>query len=94
MFGREQGGQRLEPSTYVEDLDIFNSELIYRLSKVGRKVDYEITKYECRPDLIAADIYGKDSYQALLMFCNKMRADEFTIGKTIKYYEPVDIDQL
>lgn len=57
-----------ELSNYIEEMDFCNSRLLYELSRpeLSREL-YEITVYEYRPDLIAKDFYGSDSYQGIVM---------------------------
>lgn len=57
-----------ELSNYVEGMDFFNSRLLYELTRpeLEREI-YEISVYEYRPDLIAKDFYGNESYQGIVM---------------------------
>lgn len=84
-----------ELTNYVEGYDIFNSLLLNLLADPDTEKDeYEITVYEYRPDLIAKDIYGSDSYLGILMMQARMTLPEFQKGKIIRYIPKSIIDNL
>jgi len=55
-------------ANYIEGYDIYNSTLLVILNDPSiSRVQYEITAYEYRPDLLAKDFYGSTSYMGLLI---------------------------
>ena len=53
---------------YIEGFDVYNSLLLLRLSDTSLPRElYQIETYEYRPDLIAKDFYGSESYLAYVM---------------------------
>lgn len=70
---------------YVEGYDIYNSTLLRLLNDPGtEKIDYLITVYEYRPDLIAKDIYGDSSYEGLLMAQCCIGLNSYTRGTYLR----------
>lgn len=59
---------RTELANYIEGNDVYNASLLIYLNDPRiERVDYTITAFEYRPDLLAKDFYGSTSYQGLFL---------------------------
>jgi hypothetical protein len=74
--------------------DYANSTLLKYLDECDTLLDYTITKYECRVDLISKDIYKSDRYSWILMYINRMSIEDFIRGRVIKYIPIKYIEQI
>lgn len=86
MYTREDNitNSTSELSNYIEGFDVFNSKLLYELNKPDIiKQSYTIKVYEKRPDLIAKEVYGSDSYLGFVILQGGSDLDKYTIGSTI-----------
>jgi len=84
-----------DPSNYVEGYDIFDSTLLYLISNPTLPRDrYEITVYECRPDLIAKDIYGSENYMGLLLLQINKGLDELIKGTILNVLPKSILDKI
>jgi len=84
-----------EVVNYIDGNDVYNSSLIELLKDPGLpREEYEITTYEYRPDLIAADFYGSSSYEALLMIQTGTTLTNYTKGETLELIPKTDLDTL
>lgn len=84
-----------DPSNYISGYDIFNSTLLYMLGDPNiPKEIYEITVYECRPDMIARDIYGSESYLGLLLLQINKKLEELTKGTLLEVIPKNILDKL
>lgn len=84
-----------EVSRYVEGNDIFNSELLRALDDPSiNRVRYMITRFEYRPDLIAKEIYGSDSYCSILMHQLRMSLGDYKRGMVVRVIPKSDIDRI
>ena len=55
-------------STYIESNDLYNAVLFDLIKDAyHERVPYEIRTFEFRPDLIAKDIYGSESYLGIFL---------------------------
>lgn len=73
-----------ELSNYIEEFDVFNSKFLYEISKPGvSKVSYKITVYEERPDLIAKDFYGSDTYLGIVLIQGGTDLSNYAKGNSI-----------
>lgn len=73
-----------ELSNYIEGYDVFNSKLLYEISKPDiERQAYTIKVYEKRPDLIAKDFYGSDSYLGFIILQGGSDLSNYTVGSTI-----------
>ena len=85
----------IEPSNYVEGIDIYNSLLLRYLNDPDvTREDYLITNYQMRPDLIARDYYGDSSYEGLLMLQCPIPLEELKIGLVIRLIPKVTLDNI
>jgi hypothetical protein len=81
-------------NNYVEGFDVYNSSFLRLLNKPGvEKVDYLITVYEYRPDLIAKDIYGDSGYEGILMAQMNIGLESYTRGTYLKVIPKEIIDE-
>lgn len=84
-----------EVSNYVDGIDIFNSTLLRTLNDPNiSRVDYLITNYQFRPDLIANDFYGSDSYEGLLMLQNPIPISKYRKGLILKLIPKSELDSI
>jgi hypothetical protein len=80
---------------YVSGFDVYNSKLIELLRDPGlEREEYEITTSEYRPDLIAADIYGSDDYEGLLMIQTGSTLTNFKKGVILTIIPKDSLDSL
>ena len=98
MYTRENktSTNNVNLSNYIEGFDIFNSKLLYKLRdpKVN-KVGYTITKYPCRPDLIALDYYGSTDYSDyVVLAAGDKGMNAFSLGNTIELISKTDLDNI
>ena len=70
---------------YIEGFDVYNSLLLHRLrdQEVPREI-YQIKSYDYRPDLVALDYYGSESYTAFVIIQSKIGLDGYTRGTYLK----------
>ena len=81
----------IKPVNYIENSDIYNSSLIYELTNPNiEKVNYEITVYEYRPDLIAEQFYGSKDYLPYIFLSSGVTLEQLKKGNIIKLI-PKDI---
>lgn len=80
---------------YIEGFDVYNSHLLLELSdpSIYREL-YQITVYEYRPDLIAKDFYGSESYMAYILLQAGMNVENYTRGRWIKLIPKLKLDEL
>lgn len=82
-------------SNYIEGYDVYNSKLLRLLNDPGtHKVDYLITSYDYRPDLIAKDIYGSTDYTGLLMHQCCISLTDYRRGVYLKVIPKEELDKL
>lgn len=80
---------------YIDGFDVYNSHLLLKLSDPSLEKElYQITTYEYRPDLIAKDFYGSDSYMAYVLLQAGIDIDNYTRGRWIKLAPKIYIDEL
>ena len=82
-------------SNYIEGVDVYNSELLLKLQdpRLNRDV-YEVTVYQFRPDLIAKDYYGSESYMGLVIVQNGMGLEKYTKGTFLSLIKKTDLDNI
>lgn len=93
MFKRTESyalSSDLNPLRYIENtelagLDLANSTLLYMLDKETEYLEYTITRYERRIDLISIDIYGSSDYSWIVMYTNRIKISELVRGVKLKY---------
>lgn len=66
---------------YIDLSDPYNSFLLYSLSNI-QSVDYTITKFQGRADLIAKDVFDDPMYYPVLIFLNPY--SKFELKEIIK----------
>lgn len=76
---------------YIEGFDVYNSLLLLRLSDNSiQKESYQIRTYEYRPDLIALDYYGSESYLPYVLLQGGYSIQSYKKGITLSLI-PKDI---
>lgn len=84
-----------ELANYIDGYDVYNSSLLERLHDPSiQKEDYEITVYQYRPDLIAADYYRDSKYTGILMLQVGISLESYTKGVTIKLIPKTTLDEI
>lgn len=77
-------GKKENVSNYVEGVDVYNSTFLHLLcDPTLTKTPYQITTYEYRPDLIAKDFYGSDSYMGILLAQTGLELSSYVRGQFI-----------
>lgn len=97
MYTKKQKIQsdRTELSNYIEDIDVYNSYLIQKLTDPTlEREKYEITVYEFRPDLIALDFYSDYKYMGLLLIQTRLTLDKFRRGVVLELIPKNIIDNI
>lgn len=82
-----KSGSNISPSLFVENNDIHNSELLYRLDNITDRKLYQITKFENRIDLISNDIYKTDDYSWILLYINRVNVEDLVRGTYLEYID-------
>lgn len=75
---------------YIEGFDVYNSLLLHKLQDQSIRRELYQIKYDYRPDLVAIDYYGSDSYMALVIIQSKISQVENIRGNYIQLI-PKDI---
>lgn len=88
MFNKSQDITKRDNSLklYIEDTDIYNSLLLYKLndSKLNR-ISYIIPdNYQYRPDLIAKDLYESEGLQGYVMLQTGLQLNQYVGGTKLK----------
>lgn len=97
MFGRKDQivSEPSNLSNYIDGFDVFDSRFIYELNKPGiPKELYKITVYDGRPDLIAKDFYGSDSYLGIVILQGGSDLSNYKIGNLISLVPRSKIDTI
>lgn len=82
-------------SNYIDGYDIYNSEFLEKLNDPSiQRVDYEITTYEFRPDLIAEDFYGSTNYLGIVVLTAARGLETYTRGSIIKLIPPITLENI
>jgi len=70
---------------YIEEFDVYNSLLLLRMSDTSlpREI-YQIKTYEYRPDLIAQDYYGSESYLTYILLQGGLSIEGYRKGTVLK----------
>ena len=80
---------------YIDGSDVYNSKLIELLRDPGLpRKEYEIKTFEYRPDLIAKEYYGSDSYTGLIMIQNGFGLENYTKGTVLELIYKTDLDNV
>lgn len=79
------------PLRYIQDNDYYNA-ILFRLLPKQRLYEYVITKP--RYDLISEELYGKSSYDWLLLLINGIKESDLIRGNKIKYITNEDFKEL
>lgn len=86
---------KTELANYIDGYDVYNSSILIYLSNPRiERVNYLITAYEYRPDLIARDFYGDVSYQSLLMLQVGGALEGYKRGYTIQLIPKTTLDAI
>lgn len=89
------GARKQDLSNYVEGYDVYNSKLLDLLKNPNiEKVEYVITKYEYRPDLIAEDFYGDEKYTGILMIICGISLEGYTRGTVLNLIPKSKIENI
>lgn len=97
MYTRERQlhGMPSDICNYIDDIDVYDSTLIADLINPSIiKIPYEITRFDYRPDLIAKDFYGSESYLPYVILQTGKDIEEFTKGSTIYLTPKSVIDEI
>lgn len=89
-----QGNASLELSKIVEDTDIFNSELLYRLTKFPeyKLKSKEIKVSSLNPSSLAYTIYGDQKFSWILIIFNPQLSHlQYSLGDVVRYPELTDL---
>ena len=82
-------------SNYINGFDIYNSELLYKLSDPDIEYElFEITTWEYRPDMIAKYFYGSTSYTDLVILQMKVGIEDLKKGLILKLIPKSTLDNL
>ena len=76
---------------YVNDSDVYNSFLLYILPNI-LTIDYTITKFKGRVDLISNEIFGNPLYYSILLFLNPYST--FELKEVIKIIDKNQLNNL
>ena len=80
---------------YIDGVDIYNSLVVQELKNPGlTREPYEITTYQYRPDLIAREFYGSESYEGLVLLQTGLVLSNFTRGKVIQLIAKTELNNL
>ena len=83
--------QKEHLGNYIEGFDVYNSLLLLRLSDTSLTRDlYQIKTYEYRPDLIAKDYYGSESYLEYILLQGGIAIQSYRKGVVLRLI-PKDI---
>lgn len=86
---------KLDPSNYIEDYDVYNSILIDKLRDPSiTRSNYVINTYEFRPDLIARDFYGDSKYMGIMMLSLSLDLSQYTKGTVLEMIPKASIDAI
>lgn len=86
---------KLDPSNYIEDYDVYNSILIDKLRDPSiTRSSYVINTYEFRPDLIARDFYGDSKYMGIMMLSLSLDLSQYTKGTVLEMIPKASIDAI
>ena len=92
---KSMGSKKQDLSNYVEGYDIYNSKLLELLKDPKiETVEYTITKYEYRPDLIAQDFYRDEKYTGILMITCGIGLEEYIRGVILKLIPKSVLDRI
>ena len=97
MFRKRKNitSERENLGNYIEGFDVYNSHLLLQLADPSlEKEMYQITAFEYRPDLIAKDFYGSDTYMAYVLLQVGMEIDGYKKGRWIEIVSKIDLDEL
>lgn len=97
MYTKKQKIQSNESnlSNYIEGFDVYNSLFLQKISDPSlKRLKYEITVNEFRPDLIAYDFYGNSEYMGFLMAQIKIPLKNLKRGVIISLLPKETIDNI
>lgn len=82
-------------SNYIDNIDIYNSLLLNKLSNPGLTRElYEIKTYQFRPDLIAKDYYESENYMGLVILQTGLTLSNFTRGTILNLIVKRELDNI
>lgn len=87
--------QKEDLGNYIEGSDVYNSLLLLRLSDTSLPRElYQIKTYEYRPDLIAKDYYGSESYLAYILLQGGLRIQDYQKGIILRLIPKETLDSI
>lgn len=87
--------QKEDLGNYIEGYDVYNSLLLLRLSDASLPRElYQIKTYEYRPDLIAKDYYGSESYLAYILLQGGLRIQDYQKGIILRLIPKETLDSI
>ncbi len=87
--------QKEDLGNYIEGSDVYNSLLLLRLSDTSLPRElYQIKTYEYRPDLIAKDYYGSESYLAYILLQGGLRVQDYQKGIILRLIPKETLDSI
>lgn len=82
-------------ANFFEGYDVYNAVLPGLLGNpTTSRESYEITVYQYRPDLIAKDFYGSESYMGVLMLQTGLSLEGYKKGTVLKLIPKTELDEL
>lgn len=80
---------------YIEGFDVYNSLLLLRLSDTSLPRDlYQIKTYEYRPDLIAKDYYGSETYLEYVLYQGGIAIQNYKKGVVLRLIPKEILDSI
>ncbi len=88
-------GNKEELGNYIEGFDVYSSSFLTQILDPSLPRDiYQISRYVYRPDLIARDIYGSESYMSILMIQVGMGLEAYKKGTYLRVLPKETIDRI
>lgn len=72
--------------------NVFSTKVCSYLKRLDSAGDYQITRFQYRPDMISWELYKRYDYDWILMLFNGITTEEFHKGRIIQYPSATDIN--
>ena len=79
---------------YIEGNDVYNSKLLFLLSRPGLETKPYTIKEPYRTDLIALDFYNEPGYEDYVILQTKLPISELKAGLTIELLTKDQLDRI
>lgn len=80
---------------YIKDNDVYNSKLLLLMSDPSvEREKFTILKHQYRPDLIAKDFYGDESYEGLLLIQSALSLSDYYEGAVLELIPKKTLDSI